>query len=62
MGTNTEACTTIQEFGDALAPVNERTVVFLDIDNTLLTCDGPGSEHWEKAMTKAINCDPGNEW
>jgi len=45
----------IIELSAILPFVDEETVVFLDVDNTLLTVEGGvGSEHWEKAMTTEL--------
>jgi hypothetical protein len=53
--------TTLQ---DVVAHCDASTTVFLDIDNTLLTCtQGVGSEQWEKAVTReALACGvPGGD-
>jgi len=61
-----DGVTVTSSFSEVCDAVDDGTVVFLDVDNTLITSDGPGSEHWEKAMTRELidNGDvvPGQAW
>ena len=56
-----------RDFADVQAAVvaEGTTLLLLDVDNTLLTCDGPGCEHWEKAMTAELlrlGCEQKDAW